>query len=275
MQDQFVKRGEAMYATTAKGGFNCAFCHGENGEGGAAPYTITDADGRFVEQVDWKAPALNTVLLRYSREEVAYILTYGRPFSPMPAWGVAGGGPLNDQQLQNLIDYLESIQLTPKESQKQVKDELATMMKAPEEECRAQKVRDAKSELSEDEQATFDEADVDTPAARGSGSPRARPCSTWATTTASPAAPTPAAAATRKGWSYEQKTVDGDGAMGPPLTNVTRQFPGASLGLRQQTRLRLPRQRRGPALRLERPGHRPHARLLHHPRGEGRSRGHR
>jgi len=37
-----------------------------------------------------------------------------------------------------------------------------------------------------------------------------------------------------KGWSYEQKTVDGDGAMGPPLTNVTRQFPGATLGLQQQ-----------------------------------------
>ena len=34
----------------------------------------------------------------------------------MPAWGVAGGGPLNDQQLQNLIDYLESEQLTPEEA---------------------------------------------------------------------------------------------------------------------------------------------------------------
>ena len=73
-----------------------------------ADYTITDANGEFVEQVKWKAPALNTVLLRYSRDEVRYILTYGRPFSPMPAWGVKGGGPLNDQQLQNLIDYLET-----------------------------------------------------------------------------------------------------------------------------------------------------------------------
>ena len=63
--------------------------------------------------VNWRVPALNTVLLRFSREEVTYIITYGRPFSPMPAWGVAGGGALNDQQVQNLVDYLESIQISP------------------------------------------------------------------------------------------------------------------------------------------------------------------
>ena len=43
----------------------------------------------------------------------------------MPAWGVTGGGPLNDQQIQNLVDYLESIQLTPEEAQQQARDELA------------------------------------------------------------------------------------------------------------------------------------------------------
>ena len=72
----------------------------------------------------WKGPALNTVLLRYSREEVTYILTYGRPFSPMPAWGSAGNGPLNDQQIQNLVDYLETIQLTPDVAQAQAETQL-------------------------------------------------------------------------------------------------------------------------------------------------------
>ena len=66
--------------------------------------------------------------LRFSREEVTYILTYGRPFSPMPAWGLNGGGPLNDQQLQNLIDYLESIQITPEQSQQAARDGLKSMM---------------------------------------------------------------------------------------------------------------------------------------------------
>ena len=47
----------------------------------------------------WKAPALNTVMLRYSREEVTYILNYGRAYSPMPAWGGPGGGPLTEQQI--------------------------------------------------------------------------------------------------------------------------------------------------------------------------------
>jgi len=234
MQDQFVKRGAAMYATTAKGGFNCAFCHGENGEGGAAPFTITDADGRFVEQVDWKAPALNTVLLRYSRQEVRYILTYGRPFSPMPAWGVLGGGPLNDQQLQNLIDFLASIQITPKESQKQVKEELATMMKAPEEECRAQKVRDAKSKLSGDEQDSFNEADVDTSACPRQWKSEGEALFNMGYYDGFAGGAYSCGRCHTKGWSYEQKTVDGDGAMGPPLTNVTRQFPGATLGLQQQ-----------------------------------------
>ena len=51
--------------------------------------------------VNWKAPALNTVLLPLQpRTRSRYILTYGRPFSPMPAVGLAGGGPLNDQQIE-------------------------------------------------------------------------------------------------------------------------------------------------------------------------------
>ena len=55
-------------------------------------------------------------------------VTYGRQFSPMPAWGVAGGGALNDQQVQNLVDYLESIQITPDQAQKAASDELNKMM---------------------------------------------------------------------------------------------------------------------------------------------------
>src|SRR5690606_13322094 len=92
-------------------------CHGPEGTGGQAQYTITDADGEFVATVNWRAPALNTVLLRHTREEVEYIINYGRPFSPMPGWGAdAGKGPLSSQQVTNLVDYLESIQLSPEEA---------------------------------------------------------------------------------------------------------------------------------------------------------------
>ena len=61
--------------------------------------------------VNWNAPALNTVLYRFDEDEVRYILTYGRPGSPMSAWGLDGGGPMNAQQIQTLIEYLKSIQI--------------------------------------------------------------------------------------------------------------------------------------------------------------------
>ena len=98
---------------------SCANCHGPDGTGGQAPFTITDADNRVVAQVNWRAPALNTVLLRYSRDEVTFVINYGRPFSPMPGWGASvNKGPLNEQQISNVVDYLESIQLSPEEAQR-------------------------------------------------------------------------------------------------------------------------------------------------------------
>ena len=118
--DTFIKRGEELYNE----GANCAACHGPEGTGGAATYTLTSPSGDFVSQVSWQAPALNTVLYRYSRDEVKFILTYGRGFSPMPAWGAEGGGPLTTQQIDNIIDYLQSIQLPASENQQQVQAEI-------------------------------------------------------------------------------------------------------------------------------------------------------
>lgn len=120
----WVHRGSQLFATTGEGGYNCAGCHGAEGVGGVAPYTITDEDGEFVATVNWKGPALNTVLLRHSEEEVLDVLIYGRPFSPMPGWGEAGGGPLTSQQLDELIAYMWSFQLTPEEARGQVEEAL-------------------------------------------------------------------------------------------------------------------------------------------------------
>jgi mono/diheme cytochrome c family protein len=205
-KETFVARGANMFDTTENGGFNCAFCHGGmEATGSVVPFTITDANGQFVEQVEWKGPALDTVLLRYSREEVRYILTYGRTYSPMPAWGVEGGGPLNDQQLQNLIDYMESIQLTPEESQAQVPDALAEEMAAAEE---------AGVPYASEGEALFN-LGYYTNFAGG-----AYACGRCHTT----------------GWSYNQKGPDGNGALGPSLrggVSETR-FPGAIAGFQQQ-----------------------------------------
>ena len=110
--NRFVTWGSRLFDTTANGGFNCAGCHGGmTATGGAAAWTVTDTKTGEVKSVTWKAPALNTVFYRFDESEVRFILTYGRPFSPMSPWGVEGGGPMNAQQIQTLIEYLKSIQI--------------------------------------------------------------------------------------------------------------------------------------------------------------------
>jgi mono/diheme cytochrome c family protein len=95
----------------------CARCHGAKAEGGAATFLLQPSKpGDLVKTVSWTAPSLNDVLLRFSPDEVTQIITYGRPGTPMPAWGLAGGGPLPDQPISDLVNYLQSIQLKPEEA---------------------------------------------------------------------------------------------------------------------------------------------------------------
>ena len=102
----FTNRGEEIYVEGAQ----CVNCHGSAGAGGGVTTAITDDDGGFVAQVVWKAPALNTVLSRYSEDEILHTLNFGRN-GVMPAWGAGGGGPLTDQQLEEVIFYLRSIRI--------------------------------------------------------------------------------------------------------------------------------------------------------------------
>ena len=92
--------------------FGCAGCHGNKGQGGSTNYTITTPLGA-VQQVSWQVPALDTALLRFTPDTVRTVIVYGRSNTPMPAWGLAGGGPMNDQQIDALVAYLKSIQITP------------------------------------------------------------------------------------------------------------------------------------------------------------------
>lgn len=111
-EKRFANWGGKLFAPTAEGGYNCAGCHGGmNATGGVAAYSVTDPTTGEVKAVSWKAPALNTVLYRYTEDEVRFVLNYGRPFSPMSAWGTIGGGPMNEQSVQTLIDYMKSIQI--------------------------------------------------------------------------------------------------------------------------------------------------------------------
>jgi mono/diheme cytochrome c family protein len=116
MEKRFISWGAGLFDTTENGGFNCAGCHGGmNAVGGVAPYNITDPKTGEVSAIEWKAPALNSVFYRFDESEVRFILVYGRPFSPMSPWGLEGGGPMNDQQIDTLLAYLTSIQI-PREN---------------------------------------------------------------------------------------------------------------------------------------------------------------
>jgi hypothetical protein len=121
---EFEVWGEDLYNEGAQ----CGNCHGPDGVGGVAPFTLLDDENEFVAQVSWLAPALDTVLLRHSEEEVIDILVYGRPGSPMPAWGEAGGGPLTTQQLESILVWMHSITLTPEEARAQVEGELRSTL---------------------------------------------------------------------------------------------------------------------------------------------------
>lgn len=123
------ERGASLYAQQgtehydSASSLGCAQCHGNNGEGGVAPWSIKG------ERISWKAPPLNTVLLRFSDEEVRQIITYGRPGTPMAAWGVAGGGPKNEQSIEDLVAFLASIQITKAEAQTAATDAVAAASK--------------------------------------------------------------------------------------------------------------------------------------------------
>lgn len=135
-EDQAISRGEDLFeaAPGSRPGhdrephFACENCHGKKGVGGVASYTLTDPLNPDAppRQVQWTAPPLNTVLLRFRPDEVTTIITYGRPGTPMPAWGVAGGGPMNDQQISDLIEYLGSIQLDPAKVKQQALEQYGT-----------------------------------------------------------------------------------------------------------------------------------------------------
>ncbi|MBW3620257.1 MAG: c-type cytochrome [Actinobacteria bacterium] len=109
--DEFYLRdvafGRGLYAE------NCVTCHGPDAKGGSAPHPDPEVDA------PWPAPALDNIVARYEdksaiipdiREFIEMTIAHGRPGTPMPAWGSAYNGPMNDQQIDALTNYILSIQ---------------------------------------------------------------------------------------------------------------------------------------------------------------------
>jgi mono/diheme cytochrome c family protein len=134
-EEDSAERGRLRFAVTGTVPaseilqLECARCHGAKGEGGSATYVLQpDQPGELVRTVSWAAPSLDDVLLRFSPEEVNQIITYGRPGTPMPAWGLPGGGPLPEQPVEDLVNYLKSITITPEEARKRNTERVQKIM---------------------------------------------------------------------------------------------------------------------------------------------------
>jgi mono/diheme cytochrome c family protein len=152
------ERGAVLFANASMPAYDsakslqCANCHGIDAGGGAATFVLTpDAQGNTDATPvaeNWVAPSLNDVMYRFNEctaeevtaktpncdsraeQQVTQVITYGRPGTPMPAWGVAGGGPKNEQAVSDLVAYIKSIQITPAKAQAQAAKKVTEFKKS-------------------------------------------------------------------------------------------------------------------------------------------------
>lgn len=118
-----IERGSSIFQAAPAGpahGFqaNCAQCHGVNAQGGVKGRTYIPAGAKA--PVPFEAPSLNNVFVRQivdakKSPKDAYNFVYetiskGRAGTAMPTWGVGYGGPMNDQQIEDVLNFLISIQ---------------------------------------------------------------------------------------------------------------------------------------------------------------------
>jgi mono/diheme cytochrome c family protein len=106
-QTESVRLGEATFEEF------CERCHGVNATGGVVKRYVTPGV-KGAKPADVQAPNLHEIYQRHPDENVATVawttIQKGRPPTPMPTWGVRYGGPMNDQQITDLVNYLLSIQ---------------------------------------------------------------------------------------------------------------------------------------------------------------------
>jgi mono/diheme cytochrome c family protein len=92
-------------------GFNCQRCHGQNLHGGVNVF-----NGNLVQ-----VPNLQTVCggakyghpLIKSLQDVLMTISEGRTGTDMPSWSVRFAGAMDDQQINDLVNYILSIQKVP------------------------------------------------------------------------------------------------------------------------------------------------------------------
>lgn len=126
--EESVGRGEkyfAMHQDPASGEENfeaveCARCHGLNATGGTNEFLNPESGEKSLVTV----PGLTSVFAKFeenkesfgypavkdARQFVTETIERGRPGTDMPTWGVEYGGPLTAQQVEDIVNWLETVQ---------------------------------------------------------------------------------------------------------------------------------------------------------------------
>lgn len=108
LTERSVARGEDWFAIPDEHnptGFACAQCHGPEAQGGLVPF----------RGEAYPAPSLTDVCGRLTLDEIRTVIEEGREGTPMPSWSIDFAGPMNDQQIDDLINFLLTIQEIPEE----------------------------------------------------------------------------------------------------------------------------------------------------------------
>lgn len=139
--EESIERGEAYYAMSVDqetgepnpSGKECARCHGDNAEGGTNEFLNPNTGETSVVQV----PELTTVFARYetpppgyddARSYIREVIERGRPGTDMPTWGNEYGGSLTEQEIDDILNWLETIQVEADVSEDASGEEIFTQM---------------------------------------------------------------------------------------------------------------------------------------------------
>lgn len=102
LDELYIEVGHELFVR-----FECVNCHGADLGGGGATFV----EPRTGVETSWLVPSLNDVLYRFSEDEIRYVIEYGRRGTPMPPAGLAGGGSMNEQEIDQVIAYIRDNQI--------------------------------------------------------------------------------------------------------------------------------------------------------------------
>jgi mono/diheme cytochrome c family protein len=122
--EESIERGKIYFALTTDPqtgesnlrGKECARCHGVDAGGGTNEFLDPNTGVTRTVQV----PELKTVFARYEEPPEGYddaaefiteVIERGRPGTDMPTWGNKYGGPLTEQEIEDIVNWLADIQV--------------------------------------------------------------------------------------------------------------------------------------------------------------------